>query len=133
MKRIRRLIFPVILLLAAIALLWYYWVRPAGSLATAWNNLLNPPALSATALTASGTVEMTEINVAPEVPGKIVTVDVKEGDTVHVGEVLAQLDDTLLKDQRAIAAIHAANRPNRPGAIDLACHHCQCPGSHCPG
>ena len=104
MKRIRRLIFPVILLLAAVALLWVYWVRPAGSLATAWNNLLNPPALSATALTASGTVEMTEINVAPEAAGKILAVDVKEGDTVHVGDELAQLDDTLLKDQRAIAA-----------------------------
>ena len=104
MKRIRKLIFPVILVLAAIALLWYYWVRPAGSLAAAWNTLLNPPAVSSTALTASGTVEMTEINVAPEAAGKILAVDVKEGDTVHVGDVLVQLDDTLLKDQRAIAA-----------------------------
>jgi multidrug efflux pump subunit AcrA (membrane-fusion protein) len=104
MKRIRGLIFPVILLLVAVALLWYYWVRPAGSLGTAWNNLINPPALSATALTASGTVEMTEINVAPEAAGKILSVNVKEGDTVHIGDVLAQLDDTLLKDQRAIAA-----------------------------
>ncbi len=104
MKRIRRLIFPIILVLAALALLWYYWVRPAGSLATAWNNFINPPALSSTALTASGTVEMTEINVAPEAAGKILAVNVKEGDTVHVGDVLAQLDDTLLKDQRAIAA-----------------------------
>jgi HlyD family secretion protein len=66
--------------------------------------LLNPPAVSATALTASGTVEMTEINVAPEAAGKILSVNVQEGDTVHVGEVLAQLDDTLLKDQRAITA-----------------------------
>ena len=104
MKRIRRLIFPVILLLVAVALLWYYWVRPAGSLGAAWNTLLNPPTLASTALTASGTVEMTEINVAPEAAGKILTVNVKEGDTVHVGDVLAQLDDTLLKDQRAIAA-----------------------------
>jgi multidrug efflux pump subunit AcrA (membrane-fusion protein) len=102
--KIRRLIFPVILLLAVVAALWYYWVRPAGSLATAWNNLLNPPALSATALTASGTVEMTEINVAPETAGRILSVNAKEGDSVHVGDVLAQLDDTLLKDQRAIAA-----------------------------
>ena len=104
MKRIRRLIFPVILILAVVAALWYYWVRPAGSLATAWNNLLNPPALSSTALTASGTVEMTEINVAPEAAGKILAVNVKEGNTVHVGDLLAQLDDTLLKDQRAITA-----------------------------
>jgi HlyD family secretion protein len=104
MKRIRSLIFPVILLLVAVALLWYYWVRPAGSLGTAWNNLLNPPTLASTALTASGTVEMTEIDVAPQAAGKILTVNVKEGDAVHVGDVLAQLDDTLLKDQRAIAA-----------------------------
>jgi HlyD family secretion protein len=104
MKRIRRLIFPVILILAAVALLWYYWVRPAGSLGAAWNTLLNPPTLASTALTASGTVEMTEINVAPEAAGKILAVNVKEGDSVHVGDVLAQLDDTLLKDQRAVAA-----------------------------
>jgi len=104
MKRIRRLIFPVILLLAALGLLWYYWVRPAGSLASAWNTLLNPPAASATALTASGTVEMTEIDVAPEAAGKILSVGVKEGDTVHIGDMLVQLDDTLLKDQRSIAA-----------------------------
>jgi HlyD family secretion protein len=104
MKRIRSLIFPVILVLAVIAALWYYWVRPVGSLGAAWNNLLNPPTLASTALTASGTVEMTEIDVAPEAAGKILTVNVKEGDTVHVGDVLAQLDDTLLKDQRAIAA-----------------------------
>jgi len=43
---------------------------------------------------------MTEINVAPEAAGKILAVNAKEGDTVHVGDVLAQLDDTLLKDQR---------------------------------
>ncbi|MGD0877375.1 MAG: efflux RND transporter periplasmic adaptor subunit [Anaerolineales bacterium] len=104
MKRIRGLIFPLILLLVAVALLWYYWVRPAGSLGAAWNNLLNPPSLASTALTASGTVEMTEIDVAPEAAGKILTVNVKEGDTVKVGDKLAQLDDTLLKDQRAIAA-----------------------------
>jgi HlyD family secretion protein len=104
MKRIRRFIFPVILILAVVAALWYYWVRPAGSLAAAWNTLLNPPAVSSTALTASGTVEMTEINVAPEAAGKILAVNVKEGDTVHVGDMLARLDDTLLKDQRSVAA-----------------------------
>jgi multidrug efflux pump subunit AcrA (membrane-fusion protein) len=102
MKRIRRLIFPIILVLAVVALLWYYWVRPVGSLAVAWNNFINPSTVPATALTASGTVEMTEINVAPEAAGKILAVNVKEGDTVHVGDVLAQFDDTLLKDQRAI-------------------------------
>jgi multidrug efflux pump subunit AcrA (membrane-fusion protein) len=103
-RKLGRLIILIILLALVFAGLWYYWIRPAGSLGAAWNNLINPPALSSTALTASGTVEMAEINVAPEAAGKILAVDVQEGDTVHVGEVLAQLDDTLLKDQRAIAA-----------------------------
>jgi HlyD family secretion protein len=104
MKRISRMIFPIFLLVGAIAALWYYWVRPAGSLVSAWNSLLNPTPLSAMALTASGTVETTEINVAPEIAGKILAVDAQEGDTVHVGDVLVHFDDTILKDQRTIAA-----------------------------
>jgi multidrug resistance efflux pump len=104
MKRISRFIFPVILVLALVAALWYYWVRPAGSLAGAWNSLVNPASALSGALTASGTVETTEINVAPEVAGKILAVDVQEGDTVHIGDVLVHFDDSLLKDQRTIAA-----------------------------
>ena len=114
----RRFIFPIILVLAAAAGIWYYWVRPAGSLAAAWGSLMSPTGSLATSwkslvnpvsatsgpLTASGTVEATEINVAPEVAGKILAVNVKEGDTVRVGDVLVHFDDTILKDQRAIAA-----------------------------
>jgi HlyD family secretion protein len=48
-------------------------------------------------------VETNEINVAPEVAGKILAVDVHEGDTVHVGDVLVHFDDSILKDQRTIA------------------------------
>ena len=98
----RRFIFPIILVLAAAAGIWYYWVRPAGSLAAAWGSLMSPTGSLATSwkslvnpvsatsgpLTASGTVEATEINVAPEVAGKILAVNVKEGDTVRVGDVL---------------------------------------------
>jgi membrane fusion protein YbhG len=103
MKRISRMIFPVILLLAAITALWYYWVRPAGSLAAAWHSLVNPASANAGALTASGTVETSEIDVAPEVAGKIMAVDVQEGDTVHAGEVLVHFDDSILQHQRTIA------------------------------
>jgi HlyD family secretion protein len=103
MKRISRMIFPIILVLAAVAALWYYWVRPAGSLAVAWNSLVNPVSATLGALTASGTVETTEINVSPEVAGKILAVDVQEGDTVHVGDVLVHFDDSILKHQRIIA------------------------------
>ncbi|MGA2504089.1 MAG: efflux RND transporter periplasmic adaptor subunit [Anaerolineales bacterium] len=103
MKRISKFIFPVILVLAAVAALWYYWIRPAGSLAAAWNTLVNPPSASSTALVASGTVETTEISIEPEQPGKILAVDVHEGDTVHVGDVLVHFDDSILKDQHTIA------------------------------
>jgi HlyD family secretion protein len=104
MKRISKMIFPIILILAAVLALWYFWVRPAGSLATAWKSLVNPTSVSSTSLTASGTVETTEINVAPEIAGKIMAVNVQEGDTVHVGDLLVHFDDSILKDQRTIAA-----------------------------
>ena len=103
MKRISRMIFPVILILAAVAARWYYWVRPAGSLAAAWDSLVNPASVNAGALTASGTVETTEINVAPEIAGKIMAVDVQEGDTVHAGDVLVHFDDSILQHQRSMA------------------------------
>ena len=104
MKRISRMIFPILLILGVIAALWYYWVRPAGSLAAAWNSLVNPASATSGALTASGTVETDEIDVAPEVAGKILAVDVREGDTVHAGDVLVHFDGSILKDQRTIAA-----------------------------
>ncbi|MGB8214819.1 MAG: efflux RND transporter periplasmic adaptor subunit [Anaerolineales bacterium] len=106
MKRLSKAIVPIILVLAVLAALWYFWVRPAGSVASAWASLVNPNAVASTALTASGTVETTEISIAPQQPGEIMTVNVDEGDVVKAGDVLVQLDDTLLKDQRAIAAIN---------------------------
>jgi HlyD family secretion protein len=106
MKRIMRIIVPTVLLLGVAAALWYYWVRPAGSLAAAWDTLVNPGAASSGALTASGTVETEEISVAPEQPGKILAINVQEGDVVQTGQMLIQLDNSILIDQRAIAAIN---------------------------
>jgi HlyD family secretion protein len=104
MKPTRRLILPIILILAVGGYLgWYFISHPTVTVADAWNNLVNPAAATSGALTASGTVETTEINVAPEVAGKILAVDVQEGDTVHVGDVLVHFDDSMLKDQRTIA------------------------------
>jgi HlyD family secretion protein len=56
------------------------------------------------ALAASGTVETTEINIAPELAGKVLEVKVSEGDSVKKGDILFQLDDALLKAQRNVAA-----------------------------
>ena len=56
------------------------------------------------ALTASGTVEATEVLIAPELSGKVTEVLVNEGDQVKKGDVLFRLDDTLLQSQRKVAA-----------------------------
>jgi multidrug efflux pump subunit AcrA (membrane-fusion protein) len=55
------------------------------------------------ALTASGTVEAVQVDISPEIAGKVTEVLVQEGDTVKAGDVLFRLDDTLLQAQRAQA------------------------------
>ncbi|NJC96876.1 MAG: hypothetical protein C3F07_20830 [Anaerolineales bacterium] len=55
------------------------------------------------ALTASGTIEATTVNVAPELAGKVVEVLAIEGQPVQTGDPLLRLDDSLLTAQRAIA------------------------------
>jgi HlyD family secretion protein len=61
-------------------------------------------------LQASGTVEATEVHVAPEIGGRVVEVLVQEGDPVEAGQVLFRMDDSLLEAQRhsAQAALAAA-------------------------
>jgi HlyD family secretion protein len=57
-----------------------------------------------TGLQASGMIQATEIAVAPELSGRIVDITAAEGDTVKAGDVLFNLDDTLLKAQHEAAA-----------------------------
>jgi HlyD family secretion protein len=57
-----------------------------------------------TALTASGTVETTQVSVAPEVAGKVLSVNVQEGDSVKAGDTLLTLDGTILQAQQSVAA-----------------------------
>lgn len=58
----------------------------------------------------SGTIECTQIRVAPEVGGRIGTVKFREGDAVTAGQVLAEMDPTsyLLKRDEAQAALAQA-------------------------
>lgn len=48
--------------------------------------------LSEDTITASGTIEATEMDISPRVGGRIITLKVDEGDTVKKGEVIAVLD-----------------------------------------
>jgi len=75
-------------------------------------------------LTASGTVEALEVNVSPEISGKVATVFVEEGLSVTDGELLLRLDGTYLAAQRAVAAASLASavsaRDNAQLAVELA-------------
>lgn len=61
------------------------------------------PANGGDALAASGTVETTHIQIAPEVAARVLEVKVSEADQVNKGDVLIILDGTLLEAQRAVA------------------------------
>jgi len=55
-------------------------------------------------VTASGTIEATQINVAPELSGKVAEVLVEEGKSVTTNDPLLRLDPSLLTAQRAVAS-----------------------------
>ncbi|MCK6584002.1 MAG: efflux RND transporter periplasmic adaptor subunit [Anaerolineales bacterium] len=57
-----------------------------------------------TALTASGAIEAVQVNIAPEIAGKVTEVLVEEGQSVSVDQALLRLDPSLLTAQRAVAS-----------------------------
>lgn len=61
-------------------------------------------------LRLSGTLEATQVRIAPEIGGRIVWLGVDEGDAVQQDQVVARLDDALLQAQvkQAQAAVNAA-------------------------
>ncbi|NIP80469.1 MAG: biotin/lipoyl-binding protein, partial [Gemmatimonadetes bacterium] len=58
-------------------------------------------------LEASGTVEATEADLGFNLPGRIASVEVDEGDAVREGDVLARLDAAELEARRAAAQAQA--------------------------
>ncbi len=103
MKKARLPIIIILVIVIAAAGGWYYYssnkTKPTGP------------------LSASGTVETTEISIAPEVAGKILEVNVNEGDAVKKGDVLFTLDNTLLQAQRNVAV---AARDTAQAALESA-------------
>ncbi len=64
-------------------------------------------------ITASGTIEAEEVKISAEMGGRVVQVAVDEGDAVEAGQLLVQLDDSLLiaqvsEAEAALAAARAA-------------------------
>jgi multidrug resistance efflux pump len=105
-----RRILPVVLILVLAGL--GYWYFFGGGRATANDG----------APSASGTIEATTINISPELGGRVVSVNVAEGDPVNVGDVLIQFDTTLLEAQRAQAqaAVTSAEGAHAAAVAGLA-------------
>ncbi len=71
-------------------------------------------------ITGSGIVEAVDVAILPELPGKITAMPVKEGSRVQSGDLLAELDTTLLQLERQVLAvsleeIHAAEIQAKAG------------------
>ena len=64
------------------------------------------------ALTASGFIEATQVNVASELAGKVVDVLAAEGQPVRTGDPLLRLDPSLLTAQRAVASAQVDSARN---------------------
>ena len=79
----RRAVVAVVLVVAVAAGVFYAVGRPA----------------AAGQLTASGTLEVDEVSVGPETAGRVVDLLVDEGQRVAVGQVVARLDDSVLRVQ----------------------------------
>lgn len=50
-------------------------------------------------ISASGTIEATQVNLAPEVGGKVVEILARKGDTVEPGQILIRFEDALMQAQ----------------------------------
>ena len=84
-SRLKR-VLPVLFVLALVFGAYWWWKeRPA---ATSGDN------------SASGTIEATEVTVAAETSGRVVTVTSAEGDAVRAGQELVIFDTALLHAQR---------------------------------
>ena len=78
-------------------------VGGAAGLIVALTLILLWPRHRAEGVFASGTVEVTETDLGFQVPGRIDSVLVREGDSVRVGEVLGRLDRAELEARRRAA------------------------------
>lgn len=73
------------------------------------------------ALTASGSIEATSVNVSPELAGKVVEVLAEEGQPIETGAPLLRLDDSLLQSEKQTAqtALDSANAAVRTAEVAL--------------
>jgi multidrug resistance efflux pump len=100
-QRIIALIIVALVVLTAGAAGFYFFRNPS-----AWESTLTQLDLAEptdAGLTASGFIEAEEVDIAPQLGGRVAALFVKEGDDIDAGHLLARIDGTLLKAQIASA------------------------------
>lgn len=107
-KRLRTagLVAGLIMIIAAGVGWWYANTHPE-----AWQQILGElplPASEEGPLVASGFIEAEEVDLAPELGGRLVAYLVAEGDDVEAGKTLFRFDDTLIQAQIETAQAEVA-------------------------
>jgi len=103
MKILRAIIIILVIAALGVVAYWYFTSRATEPVNAG--------------LTASGTVETTQVILSPEISGRVVEVSVSEGDSVKAGDTLFKLDDTLWTAQRVQAQ---ANLTAAQAGLDVA-------------
>ena len=100
-QRIIALIIAALVVLIAGAAGFYFFRNPS-----AWQSTLTQLDLAEpteAGLTASGFIEAEEVDIAPQLGGRVATLFVEEGDDIDAGHFLARIDGSLLEAQIAAA------------------------------
>jgi multidrug efflux pump subunit AcrA (membrane-fusion protein) len=95
----------IIILLTAFSLGYFIWLRPQGIEQKAETKTQNTLKTEINRIVAPGVVEPVseEIEVGAEIPGKLKTVFVEEGDSVSKGQVIAMLENQDFEAQLSAA------------------------------
>jgi HlyD family secretion protein len=104
MKFPRRRMIPLAVVVIG-AIVWVFWPR---------SNTQNGR------IQASGTIEATQVGVAPKIPGRVVRIAVQEGQQVQAGQVLAELDAAEIGAQTEQARAAVAAAQTRPAQAEAA-------------
>jgi multidrug efflux pump subunit AcrA (membrane-fusion protein) len=141
-QRIIPILIVAMVVVVAGAAGFYFYTNP-----TVWRRTLTELELAepqARGLTASGFIEAEEIDIAPELGGRVADLLVEEGDDVAAGGLLVRIDGTLLEAQIDLARagvqiaeaqlsqVKAGARPAviRQGEADLAQAEAACDGAY---
>lgn len=96
--------FAALALLAAGAAGWYFWPAPALEIETATAQPLSAGGAAASVLDATGyVIARRQATVSSKVTGKVVELNIEEGQRVKAGQILARIDDSNVRAQLSLS------------------------------